>query len=690
MNGNTFFLILKILNTKIKVKKIYIIFLFMFFQMAITFAQELALVAKIEKDKVILRWMPQSFETWQKGNAVGYQLFRQTTHRNGEKVNENQILLTKNPLVPLKENYWTLLSKKEKFATVAYKFLTAPAPEDQESKDLSLVMAMLMSNTSGAIAGGMALLYEDKTIAPNEQYIYTVVIDKTLISANVNIETSKITRLLPPTNLYGEFQDSTLFIRWNVADSLLHSAFIIERSDDGGLSYSPTQDEPILALAEPDSLGNYIGTKSEKLPKLYQEYYYRVKAITPFGILSEPSNVIRIYGYRTKLPLPRVKTFLPNNKEKGVRITWNFPDSLNNDIRGFDVLRAEKLGEKYEKLNPKRLSRQTRMFVDSLPLSEGYYQVAVINWAYKSLPSYPEFVQLQDSIPPQKPVWKIYKSDENGIVTLRWKANHEKDFLGYSIYRGDNPKRELSLITSQIISDSVYRDTVSLNLLNKKIYYSIIAFDKRLNASVHADTVIVRRPDIIPPASPNFTDFSVSDSSIAISWANSPSEDHDSTFLYRVLKADTLNGRKLLLGFSVKKPLNSFIDTTAAEKTPYVYQLIAQDDAGLQSKPANIELEMLYTGLRKAINPINFSLEGNSLLLTWQLPKQAIKKYVLYRKKGIAEKMALYKIFEGKFGSYREPTIEPNIPYSYRIKAIFADDSETKLSEVFEAPILKK
>ena len=45
-----------------------------------------------------------------------------------------------------------------------------------------------------------------------------------------------------------------------------------------------------------------------------------------------------------------------------------------------------------------------------------------------------------------------YQSDQNGIVTLRWKANHEKDFLGYSIYRGDNPKRELSLITSRIMA----------------------------------------------------------------------------------------------------------------------------------------------------------------------------------------------------------------------------------------------
>lgn len=690
MNGN--FLILRILNTKFKVKKIYFIFPFLFFYTAVTFAQELALVAKTEKDKVILRWMPQSFETWQKGNAVGYQLFRQTTHRNGEKVNENQILLTKNPLVPLKENYWTLLEKKEKFATVAYKFLTVPAPEDQESKDLSLVMAMLMSNTSGAIAGGMALLYEDKTIAPNEQYIYTVVIDKTSISASVSVETSKITRLLPPTNLYGEFQDSTLFIRWNVADSLLHSAFIIERSDDGGLSYRPTQDEPILALAEPDSLGRYFGAKSEKLPKLYQEYYYRVKAITPFGILSEPSNVIRIYGYRTKLPLPRVKTFLPNNKEKGVRITWNFPDSLNNDIRGFDVLRAEKLGEKYEKLNPKRLSRQSRMFVDSLPLSEGYYQVAVINWAYKSLPSYPEFVQLEDSIPPIKPLWKSYKVDDKGIVSLRWKANHEKDFLGYSIFRGDNPKREFSLITGSIIADSVYRDTVSLNLLNKKIYYSIVAYDKRLNASIHADTVIIKRPDIIPPASPNFTDFVLSDSTIVLSWVNSPSEDLDTTFLYRSIKTDSSHSRQLLYSFAAKDSTNTFTDTTALEKVLYQYQLVAKDDAALLSKPALIELELLFTGVRRPINPINFKLQEDThtLLLEWNPPKEAVKKYILYRKKGTNEKMALYKIFEGKNGSFKESDIETNIQYSYRISAVFADDSESKISNVFDAPVLKK
>ena len=52
--------------------------------------------------------------------------------------------------------------------------------------------------------------------------------------------------------------------------------------------------------------------------------------------------------------------------------------------------------------------------------------------------------------------------------------------------------------------------------------------------------------------------------------------------------------------------------------------------------------------------------------------------------------MALYKIFEGKNGSFKESDIETNIQYSYRISAVFADDSESKISNVFDAPVLKK
>jgi fibronectin type 3 domain-containing protein len=219
-----------------------------------------------------------------------------------------------------------------------------------------------------------------------------------------------------------------------------------------------------------------------------------------------------------------------------------------------------------------------------------------------------------------------------------------------------------------------------------------VAYDKRLNSSIHADTVIIKRPDIIPPASPNFTDFVLSDSTILVSWVNSPSEDLDTTFLYRSIKADSSHSRQLLYSFAVKDSTNTFTDTTALEKILYQYQLVAKDDAALLSKPALIELELLFTGVRKPINPINFELleDTHTLFLEWNPPEEAVKKYILYRKKGNNEKMALYKIFEGKNGSFKESDIETNLQYSYRISAVFADDSESKVSNVFDAPVLKK
>ena len=122
----------------------------------------------------------------------------------------------------------------------------------------------------------------------------------------------------------------------------------------------------------------------------------------------------------------------------------------------------------------------------------------MVNWVGKEISSYPEFVQLDDSIPPTKPTWNGKRVSSKGIVTLQWHANHESDFLGYRVFKGDNKKTEFSLISKKILSDSIFRDTLSLKLLNKKVFYVLVAYDKRLNASVHSDTILVKRPDIFP------------------------------------------------------------------------------------------------------------------------------------------------------------------------------------------------
>ncbi len=664
-----------------------------------TFAQEthLGIIAKVQDNKIVVRWMPLDYQTWKLGNLNGYLLERRTITRNNIKVNESSILLTKKPLKPLKEDFWTRFGKTNKFAEVAGKLLYQETSSDTTTQNLQFAMSMLMSNMSPGISSGMGMLYEDKTTNKGEVYEYTTKIVDSSIFAKTIINTSKKTILLPPRNIYAEFSDSTVFIRWQVTDSLLHSAFVVERSDDGGVSFKSIDVNPILISTEPDSLGRFFGTKSDKLQRFYQNYYYRVKAITPFGELSQASSIVKVMGYRDKLPLPKVSyQFLPKNR---VLINWTFPDSLQNEMLGFEIYRSAKLDQKYELLSKKRITRNARIFVDSLPLSEGYYRVVAIDWAGKEHTSYPEFVQMDDTIPPIKPIIKIKRINEKGVVTLKWSANKESDFQGYSIFRGENPKQEFSIISKEISKDTVLTDTLSLVLLNKKVLYTIIAYDKRLNASIHSDTIIIKRPDIIPPSSPNFTSFNVSDSTIYLEWVNSFSEDVIYTVLLRRPISDSI--ACLVHGFrnnNLKSTLNeintqtSFLEVTAEDNITYEYSLVAYDESGLASKPTTIQLSKLFTGVRKAISPITFEFDttARSTKITWLAPKQKVRKYILYRKRGENEYISVYKQFEGKYASFTDTNIESNISYYYRLMAIFEDGSETKLSEIFTAKIPTK
>lgn len=650
------------------------------------FAQvtQLGLIAKVDDNKIVVRWMPLDYQTWQLGNSNGYLLERRTVARNNIKVDEPEILLTKKLLKPLKEDFWTRFGKTNKFADVAGKLLYQETSSDTTTQNLQFAMSMLMSNMSPGISSGMGMLYEDKTTNKGEVYEYTIKIVGSSIFAKTIINTSKKTILLPPRNIYAEFSDSTVFIRWQVTDSLLHSAFVVERSDDGGVSFKSIDANPILISTETDSLGRIFGTKSNKMPRFYQNYYYRVKAITPFGELSQASAIVKVMGYRDKLPLPKVShQFLPKNR---ILINWTFPDSLQNEMLGFEVYRSEKLDQKYELLSKRRIIRNIRMFADSLPLSEGYYRVVAIDWAGKEHTSYPEFVQIDDTIPPIKPIIKIKRINEKGIVTLKWSANKERDFQGYSIFRGDNPKQEFSLISKEIAKDTVLTDTLSLALLNKKVFYTITAYDKRLNASIHSDTILVKRPDIIPPSPPNFTSFNVSDSTIYLEWVNSFSEDVNYTVLLRRSIRDSI--ACLVHGFKNNTQISSqssFLDKTVEDNFTYEYSLVAYDESGLVSKPTTIQLSKLTPSVHNPISNLTFEFDtkAQTIEINWVAPKQKVRKYILYRKKGEHEYISVYKQFEGQYNSFIDSNIESNTNYYYRLMAILEDGSETKLSEVF-------
>ena len=650
----------------------------------------LGLVAKVNADKIILRWMPLNYEVWQKGNRNGYDIYRKTVAVNGKKVQQDSLKINKYTLSLLPNSYWTKFGRENKYAEVSRKLL-ALRDSSIESQDFALGLTMLMSNMSPNISSAMGLLFEDKNINKGEEYEYIVQLKNSNYSVKKTVPTSGLTKLIAPTNLFAEYSDSTVFIRWQVSDSLLHSAYELERSDDGSINFFPVNDAPILINQEPDSLGRTFVSKIDKLPKLFYNYYYRVRAITPFGELSKPSGIVQVFGHLEKLPQPIVKQRIINNKI--VQLTWSFPDTLNKYISGFKVFRSDKLEGIYQPVNVKGYDRNTRMYVDSFPEFQNYYKIAVLDWVGKETNSIAEFSQLEDITPPAKPIIIEHRVNKLGVVRIVWKANKEKDLRGYHLFMGNDKKLEFSLMRADFMKDTIYMDTISLELLNKNIYYTVAAYDKQLNASIPSDTVLIKRPDILPPASPNFTRYTLTDSTIYLTWENSPSEDVVKTLLMRKAQGDSISTK--LATFLVTQNINRFLDTTALPKKQYEYQLIAYDEGGLRQKElCKINLSLIDEGFKPRVKDVKLESDPNLKTITfkWKYDHPDLEQFIIYRKKGNDGYMSVFKYLPKNFKSYIEKDILYDSPYSYAIMATFKDGSETKLTNpmVISIPEPKK
>lgn len=655
---------------------------------AINPRQSLALIARVDSGRVVLRWMPTTYATWRLGIRHGYDLYRCTLTRDGKKVKADSVKLNTNvlrtPLLPFWQNY----GKINAFAEVAGRLIHTPTDSSDQARDFSFGLAMLMSSTTAGIATAMGMRWEDKTALPNETYRYSAVVHGKGIVARTMVIAKTLTRVRPPIALRATYQDSTVFVGWQVSDSLLHVAYLLERSDDGGLHYHSVSTAPILISDPPDAKGRVRVGKTDKIPRLYYSYFYRVRAYTPFGDFSPPSALARVSGHLDVLPRPVVRQRLLSAGK--VELSWTFPDTLNGHIKGFEIMRADSLGGKYGYASPQKLPPTARSFVVVQPQSQNYYQVVVLDWVGKPTASAAEFVQLQDSIAPAAPRLLRPRVEPSGLVRLRWRRNGESDLAGYSVYRSNNPRAEFSLVSRGMRKDTTFYDTLALNVLDKYVYYCVQAYDKRLNASLPSDTLRIVRPDTIAPASPNFTQVALSDSSILLGWAASPSTDVLHTLLLRQAKDERQAVE--LLRFTPQSPQATYNDTTALEDKTYRYTLLAVDEGGRRSAGVWVEKERLKSWVGKSLTGVGFGYDSlkNSITLRWPAPKKAVANYLLYRQGPDDSAMSLYKYLPGAVRQFVELRVQPNLPYRYQLMAVYSDQTESKLGQVYEAILVKR
>jgi hypothetical protein len=652
--------------------------------------KQVALLGKARTDALELRWAPQSFRAWQAGNRYGYTVLRYTWKRDQTRLNKQERRqLTPAPLRPQPQSAFATAAKTDKYAQATMGLLydndppSADSVEQKSQEQARFAFSLFCADMSPGTAELSGLRLVDRDVKSNEQYIYKVFIAYPAPAkpdtASLTLDLGTPDRATPPQLTKIDFIDAIVSLNWDAGQPGMYSAFTLERSDDYGATFRRLNKEPILPTADSPT-DNSVATR-DSITTLYKKYRYRVRGITPFGDQGPPSEGREVYAYQTHLPPPlnpKYTLFADNI----VNISWEYPDSLLQNLTGFKLLKTEDIRQPASlTVHQGLLPTTSRNQLDKMSWNFNYYQVVALDLGGRELRSEPVFIEVADSIPPTAPARVKAKADKKGIVRIAWKPSPEKDLYGYSVYRGNEQRNLLQLQSKTMLTDTVFTDTIPLHSTNKYVYYAVVASDNHLNVSRHNDTLAVKRPDIIPPMAPRFGTVSVTDSLVRLDWTPSISNDVVGYVLLKATWPDTT--LRQVAQFDTTGLLTCYEDRLVTEGTSYRYQLEAIDDGDLRSgADCRISIRVPVPKVRGPVRPFTYQLldkEARRIQLHWQYrAKQPVRYYTLYRRRQPDGPLDYYKRLDAT--TTLEEVVPADATYSYAIQATLTDESTSAMS----------
>ena len=325
----------------------------------------------------------------------------------------------------------------------------------------------------------------------------------------------------------------------------------------------------------------------------------------------------------------------------------------------------------------KPFARNIREAVESTSHYNTYYILRAIDSKGAEVArSFPYLVQIADDTPPLVPATPTGAIDKNGVVRLTWAENKDKDLLGYRVFRSNASHEEWVEISRQILGKSAFIDTVNIHVLNKKIYYSIIAVDKNYNTSAYSGPVLLYRPDDIAPTAPVFIKTDIFTDSIVLAWQNSVSEDVAYHELSRLEKDERLE--RVIQTWKPSVSVEKFKDGSLVQGKTYAYRLTVYDSAG--NKNGTLSKEIFFeSGIRRAVSvKAEPDKEKKAISLRWKNNEPAIK-CIVYRKIN-DDPLKLYAVMDGNIELYTDKNLKINNNYVYRIQLILPSGVRSELS----------
>lgn len=704
----------------------------------------IAMTARATGSSIKLRWAPTSGYAWRRCNESGYFLARYTLMRNNQLLPWEErsvpVLLSKDPIKPWQgEALWRPLMERNSYAAIAAQALYGESFEVETGTENDGEAAQLVNRareesnryTFGLFAAdhsfetaiAMGLGFEDKTIRPNETYLYRVFpvqhpttpldtlrngAQNTPIDLRVVIDTGFISVsakdqfLLPKIReVEAVFGDRMATVSWN--KDLFASFYVsyqVERSEDG-VNWQSLKDLPYVSPEQPGANSPYMFLL-DSLPMNNRPYFYRVLGNTPFDETGPPSDAVQGMGID---PQPQFFPYIVSviqNDQNGFDLGWEFRTSDEEKIVGFKVIRAKNDKGPFEIISgDKLLAPSLRGFRDEHPQATNYYRVIAYDAYNREMSSYSALAQINDGAPPATPKNVRGTVLKNGTMVLTWDANTDPDLLGYRVYMANHPNDEFSQLTTGPALKNHFIDTVQLNTLSREIYVKVLAVDFRENRSPFSEMAVVLRPDTIAPAAPNFKNLQATNAGIALEWANSSSKDVVRHELQRKLKNQALWEVIASFPFVDGEPLGEFLDSLASVGSDYQYQIVAIDNSDLTTASPSVEARRIDNFIRPAVTGValNADRRGKLVEITWNYPEmEKVRLFQIYRGvenaaprryTGLEPNKIAIQEEVGKAGkknqgfafSFRDKDLKMNTHYTYQVRAVFFDGGLSPLSE---------